>query len=200
MNARDVFTQSNGEITKRYYAELTAIGTIGLIATCLFRAQKTSTRAKLYRGGNRNGRYRDQAYEVKQWSMGELCKILLANGSEIGFRWGWKEDPAAEYNVWVLYVDIPDIGQVSFHSPTRGTGPDYPGDWDHSHASEDRILRFCDDVFAGKTTHQPTDAEGEARCGAGQASADRIDCDSAEPQERREIPAPSTPGIQEALW
>ena len=48
---------------------------------------------------------------------------------------------------WVLYVELP-AGQVSFHSPTRGTGPDYTRDWDQQHASEERIIAFACAVAA----------------------------------------------------
>jgi len=40
--------------------------------------------------------------------------------------------------LWVVYFELPQ-GQVSFHSPTRGSGPDYPGEWDGTHTSQDRI-------------------------------------------------------------
>jgi len=43
-------------------------------------------------------------------------------------------------------VDLPE-GQVSFHSLARYAGPDYAGDWDGQRKSEERILRFCDQVF-----------------------------------------------------
>ena len=48
---------------------------------------------------------------------------------------------------WVVYIDIPQ-GQVSFHSPDRYIGPDYMGEWDGSHMSEERILSYCDRVLS----------------------------------------------------
>ena len=146
MTARLVFEQSNGEVTRQYYADLNSRGPLGQIAVCLFRAQKTSTRAKRYRGRG----YRGAAYDVKSWSMGEVCKLLAEHGEFLGFRYGWKEDPSVPFGEdpsWVLYVDIPQFGQVSFHSPSRGTGPAYAGDWDQQHASEERILAFCDHIM-----------------------------------------------------
>lgn len=64
------------------------------------------------------------AYDRKQWSLRNLCDALLTHGATLGITWGWRRDPAVTFNPWVLYVELP-TGQVSFHSPTRGDGPDY---------------------------------------------------------------------------
>lgn len=148
MNAHDVFEGSDGALTRQYYAELEKRGPRGLVALNLFRAQKTSSRAKKYRGGIRGvGRYKDMAYERKQWSMKLLSEILKEHGEALGIQWGWKTDPAADFHTWVMYIDIPQQGQVSFHSPTRGVGPEYPGNWDGKRESQPRILEFCDQVI-----------------------------------------------------
>lgn len=142
--ALEVFTQNNGDVTKTYYQELEKFGSLGHIACCLFRAQKRSSRAKDYHGG----RYRRAAYDVKSWSMQELCKALAQQTS---IAWGWKPDPSVPFGnepSHVLYVDLP-TGQVSFHSPERMVGPDYPGEWDGSGKSADRIIQFCDHVVLG---------------------------------------------------
>lgn len=148
MNATEVYQGSDGELTKAYYRKLVECGPSGVVAMNLFRAQKCSTRAKRYRGGVKGrGSYRDMAYEKKQWSMSLLVEALMATPGVDGIRFGWKRDEAAQYGPeWVLYVDLPQ-GQVSFHSPARGDGPDYPGDWDRQHQSAERILAFCDSVF-----------------------------------------------------
>lgn len=118
--ALEVFKQSDGAVTRAYYADLERRGPIGVVAMNLFRAQKTSTRAKKYRGGIRGmGSYRSMAYERKAFSMAELCKMLEKHGAALGISYGWKEDPG-EFVPWVLYVDLPGLGQVSFHSLTRG--------------------------------------------------------------------------------
>ncbi len=39
------------------------------------------------------------------------------------------------------------VSQISFHSPTRGKGPGYPGDWDRTHQSAERIVSFCDAIL-----------------------------------------------------
>lgn len=150
MDAITVFEGSDGELTKTYYAELSKRGPIGEVAMNLFRAQKCSERAKVYRGGIRGkGRYKDMAYDRKAWSMANLCDILKKHASELNIEHGWKQDPATLFGgqpSWVLYVDIP-TGQCSFHSPTRGKGPDYSSDWDRVGGTRDRILNFCDRVF-----------------------------------------------------
>ena len=45
---------SDGEATRALYAELQQRGPVGVIAVNLFRAQKNSARAKVYRGGVRD--------------------------------------------------------------------------------------------------------------------------------------------------
>ena len=92
MTAREVFHQQNGDVTKAYYAELAALGPQGEIAVALFRAQKRSSRAKDYR----RGRYRAAAYDVKSWSMRELCRLLAAHAlahahgrAGLSERMGW---------------------------------------------------------------------------------------------------------------
>jgi hypothetical protein len=147
MRAADVYAGSDGALTTAYYIELQKRGAIGLVAVNLFRAQKCSGRAKVYRGR----RYKDAAYDRKQWSMDNLAKILAAQADALGIRYGWKQDPKTlfgEKASWVLYVELPELGQVSFHSPARGEGPDYPGEFDGEHKSEERIIAFCDCVHA----------------------------------------------------
>lgn len=147
MKAIEVYQGSDGELTKRYYAELEQRGAAGVVAMNLFRVQKCSARAKVYRGGIcGRGSFRSMAYDRKGWSLEQLCQILAKHGEALGIRYGWKRDPATLLMgapAWVLYVDLPQ-GQVSFHAPSRGEGPDYPGEWDRSKASEERILEFCE--------------------------------------------------------
>lgn len=132
-----IYSGSDGTATGRLYAELEALGPMGMIAMNLLRATKASERAKAYRGGG----YRRTAYDKKQWSMDNACRALLEHGA--GIAWGWQEDVAQPVHRWVLYVDTPS-GQISFHSAWRGDGPDYRGDWDGMRGqSADRITRWC---------------------------------------------------------
>jgi hypothetical protein len=49
----------------------------------------------------------------------------------------------------ILYIDLP-TGQVSFHCPERGDGPDYAGSWDGvPEASRDRIVAAIDQLVGG---------------------------------------------------
>lgn len=140
--AIEVFRQNDGEVTKAFYNRLNALGPAGKLAVALFRAQKRSTAAKSYR----RGRYKRAAYDVKSWSLSEISRILTAHGAALGVTWGWKEDVNVlfgEKASHVLYVDLPGIGQCSFHSLDRGIGPDYGGEWDGQHRSTENILAFC---------------------------------------------------------
>ena len=148
MTALEVYLGSDGNATKAYYAELEKCGTAGLVAINLFRAQKCSSRAKQYRGGIRGkGSFRSMAYDRKQWSLENLCKALTEEAKALGIAWGWKEDPGTPGFEWVLYVDLPDTGKASFHSPVRGKGPDYGGVWNGQRASAAHIIQFCDKVM-----------------------------------------------------
>jgi hypothetical protein len=137
-----IFAGSDGDATRALYDELAGYGIIGLVAVNLFRAQKCSARAKVYH----HGKYSTLAYGRKNWSLGKLTGWLSATDG-LGYAWGWKLDPTSERYPWVLYVDLPQ-GQVSFHAPTRGVGPDYAGAWDGIvDASTGRILRFVNAIL-----------------------------------------------------
>jgi hypothetical protein len=134
-----VYAGSDGDATKALYQRLTDRGPLGGIAAGLLRAQKNSARAKVYRGR----RYRDVAYDRKQWALGLLTEELERHGDRLGIRWGWGDDPEQSVHRAVLYVDLP-TGQVSFHSDHRGDGPDYPDQWDGIRGvALDRIIRFA---------------------------------------------------------
>lgn len=138
-----IYEGSDGAATTRLYDELAALGPAGEVALNLFRANKCSERAKSYRGGiPGKGTYRAMAYNRKEWSMANLCRVLMAHADALGIRWGWQRDPAAPKYVWALYSETP-VGQVSFHTEYRGQGPDYPGQWDGVRgASVERILQW----------------------------------------------------------
>ena len=151
MRAIEVFKCSDGELTKAYYARLLGKWRVGPIAMNLFRAQKCSDRAKVYRGGIRGyGSYKSMAYGRKAYAMEELCKALTEH-ADLGITFGWKLDSTVPLHgraSWVLYIDLP-VGQVSFHSAIRYVGPDYAGEWDGQHMSQYRIILFCDAVMDG---------------------------------------------------
>jgi len=145
---------SDAALTKALYADLESFGPLGFIAMNLFRAQKNSERAKKYRGGIRGvASYRDMAYGRKQWAMEQLCDALIVHAVRLKIAWGWKLDESAfgGHLAWVLYVDVdaPGAGQISFHSPARGRGPAYAGEWDGERgASVARVIAFAGRVLA----------------------------------------------------
>lgn len=151
-DALRIFEGSNGDDTKALYAQLEALGPAGVVALNVFRALKCSTRAKVYRGGiPGQGSFRSRAYDRKQWSMDNLCEILTAHGEALSIRWGWRQDLSQEWHAWVLYLDLP-TGQISFHTATRGRGPDYPGDWDRVRdAGAGRVCRWIATLFVERS-------------------------------------------------
>jgi hypothetical protein len=165
MDALEVYQGSDGALTKRYYSLLALSGDIGSVAMNLFRTQKASARAKVYRGGVKGrGSYKSMAYDKKGWSIEQLCKVLVMH-PETGITFGWKIDPKMvalhDPSKWVLYVDLPE-GQVSFHSPKRYEGPDYPGEWDGvKNASGQRIVNFCNRIVRERSAQEFKQVETE---------------------------------------
>lgn len=141
-----IYEGSSGDATKALYVDLEKLGPAGIVAVNVFRASKTSGRAKVYRGR----RYKGAAYDTKQWSIENLVKVLNEHASSLGIRWGWKIDPSQEFHKWVFYIDLPLMrGQLSFHTAERGDGPDYPGQWDGiRNVGPQRICRWVTDLLA----------------------------------------------------
>jgi len=145
MLAQSVFNQSDGEVTKAYYAAMNKNGLLGQLAVALFRAQKRSTAAKKYR----KGAWRRDAYDVKNWSLSEICRVLDAMSAfELSPEWGWKKDLNTPGFEWVLYAELP-TGQCSFHCADRLNGPDFKGNWKPECNSAISIFRFCDEIWDG---------------------------------------------------
>jgi hypothetical protein len=151
-----VYNGSDGEATRALYARLDQLGTVGAVAVNVFRALKTSERAKIYRGGQRGrGSYRGMAYDRKSWSIDNLAKILAREADDLGLIWGWKRDPSQPRHDWILYIDLP-TGQVSYHTAPRGEGPDYLGQWDSIRAAgPDRISRWISELLTQRHTSAP---------------------------------------------
>lgn len=139
-----VYMGSDGAKTRELYRRLERVGPQGTIAVELLRAQKSSERAKVYRGA-----YKGKSYDKKQWAMNNLVRVLEVHAADFGITWGWGIDEAQPFHKQVLYVDLPDCGQVSFHTAERGSGPDYPGQWDGvRNASPGRVCRYAANISA----------------------------------------------------
>jgi hypothetical protein len=138
-----VYEGSDGAATVALYTRLHGLGPAGDVAVELLRAQKSSARAKVYRGGVRGrGSFRGMAYDRKQWALGNLATALARHAAALSLVWGWGDDRGQKLNPWVLYVELP-TGQVSFHSPSKGAGPMFPGRWDAMPgASEGRVVQW----------------------------------------------------------
>jgi hypothetical protein len=81
LHGSTVFLGSDAVQTRPYLAELEKRGVPGEIAAALSRAQKSSTRAKRYRG-----RSVDRAYDRKGDVLRRLCELLTQQ--DTGLRWG----------------------------------------------------------------------------------------------------------------
>jgi hypothetical protein len=154
MRGKEAYYSRNGPDSAAFTKRLERTGPLGMIAAQLFRAQKASEKAKLpgYRRAGAYGRsFSSFSYEAKEAALNTLVSFLAENNVEI--TWGWGEDASQPHARWVLYVELP-TGQVSFHSPTKFTGPDYANEWDGSQQSVDRILKFCDNLLDAAQNQQ----------------------------------------------
>lgn len=150
MRVREIYEGSDGEATKALYEQLAQLGPAGVVAVNLFRAQKCSARAKVYRGGDGRRSYKNLAYDRKNWSMKNLTEVLQQHGAELEIRWGWQADPETVGFPWVLYVEIP-TGQCSFHNANRGQGPEYSEHWDGlRNRTHHRIIEWCEQLLSLK--------------------------------------------------
>jgi hypothetical protein len=139
---------SDSALTRRTLRALEARGQPGRIAAALFRCQKASSRAKVYRGGpdGSQASYTELAYRNKGAALQALSRLLAEDGT--GLAWGWGTDGTTDFAPHVLYVETPK-GQVSFHSTERFSGPAYGGAWDGIvDASVNRILAWCDALLS----------------------------------------------------
>lgn len=154
---KTIYEGSDGDKTKALYAHLESCGPTGIVALNLFRACKCSERAKLYRGS----RFRNSAYERKDWSIDNLVTALSNN--QTGLRWGWGVDEPRKAggspHFHVLYVDLP-TGQVSFHNGRKIGEQAYLEPWDGlKDVSAGRIIQWCAAVL--QTQKKPSaEAEG----------------------------------------
>lgn len=139
-----VYLGDDGEATKRLYMRLHEYGAAGFIAVNLFRALKCSERAKLYRGHA----YKSAAYDRKQWSINNLAKALQTHATSLGIVWGWREDHEQRKHNQAIYIDLPDIGQVSFHTAHRSDGPEHPTGWSGERGQgPTRVCRYVERVL-----------------------------------------------------
>jgi hypothetical protein len=157
-----VFVGRDGAVTKALYDRLMTHGPRGVVAVNLMRVLKNSGFAK----GYRFRRSTQAAYDAKNWAIGEVCAALIRHPNVIR-TWGWGRDDNAVNFEHVLYVDIPGVGQVSFHNGCRHDGPDYPDQWDGRRGTgPDRICAWIEAILANRevtTREGTTDGRAEDR-------------------------------------
>jgi len=177
VTVQEIYDGSDGDATKALYVQLATLGPVGAIAINLLRAQKASSRAKVYRGGIRGqGSYKSMAYERKEWALSLLCTILEQCAPDVGLVYGWQHDDATPGYPWVLYVNLP-TGQASFHAPRRGVGPTYVGVWDGVRdVSADRIVRWVQAVLDGPAPAIPRVVAATPDTPSGPLWCDRCAC------------------------
>jgi hypothetical protein len=175
MTPKEIYFGSDGKATMALYGKLNTMGAIGIIAMNLFRACKASERAKVY-----SRKWSGTAYDKKQWSLDNAARALVDHCAAADIVWGWKQDPNPPIGFpWVLYIDTPG-GQVSYHSRTRGVGPDYMGDWNGAQPSSLRIIRWVEMLLQQEPTPIPMPAKDHPdnlclQCGGTETEISNID-------------------------
>lgn len=178
----NVYGASDGDATTTLYDELRAMGPVGEIALNMFRAQKNSARAKMYRPG-RFG-FRSDAYARKNDSIHRLTDALALHAASAGIVWGWLEDDTRDVHNWILYVDLP-TGQVSFHTVARGQGPNYKGRWDGvRQAAPPRICHWIASLFDPAAASQWPAGGVSVGSGSGPEPMERTDDETQPPRGR----------------
>lgn len=141
-----VFEGRDGAATKALYDRLLTRGPRGVVAVNLMRILKNSGFAK----GYKFRRSTAAAYETKSWAIGQVCEAMVRH-PEVIRSWGWGRDENAVNFENVLYVDLPGVGQVSFHNGSRHQGPDYPGRWDGRRGmGPDRVCLWIEAILTNK--------------------------------------------------
>lgn len=151
----EVFEASSAAATKVLYAEIEALGPIGVVAINLLRACKANGGAKLYRGSSIAA-----AYDKKAWAIGQATSALLKLPPNTALwpaapkLWGWGVDEAkvrsGSPHASVIYFDLP-TGQVSFHMAYRTEGPAYGKPWDRAIGTGPaRVCRWAGLMLAGE--------------------------------------------------
>lgn len=147
MKAAHVLAGADDNLTLAYYLLLQKRGPLGMIALNLFRAQKNAS--SLCRPAG-YGPAAAAAASAGVWSLELLVHVLARHGAHFGISYGWKPimEPRKDRAPFVLFVDLPDFGQVSFDAFERGCGPEYSNECDGVRKNEERIFGFCDFVYA----------------------------------------------------
>lgn len=142
MRAVDAFKTKNAAETVEFQNKLIVRGEIGQVAFGLFRAQKRSTKAKEFRGSMRRA-----AYDGKGEALKYLDSALALWADMLGISWGWRRDPVQAYHDQVLYVDLPNGRQCSFHSDRALSDKQFEGEWIKGKPVFESVLEFADHVM-----------------------------------------------------
>lgn len=168
MDAKQAFDQRDAKKTIAFQDHLLSHGRSGQVAFGLFRASKRSNRAKDYRRS-----LRSSAYEAKNNALEFLDAALGKWGEQLGITSGWNMDPGQPVYKCVFYVDIPGIGQASFHSMTTQSDRVYRGDWSGKRNSHEIIQRYCQSILDQPELKRP--ATGDDLCPFGKHGGKELD-------------------------
>lgn len=155
----EAFYTSQPPLSRRLCKVLDAMGSMGGLASLLFKAEKASKQATSYIGKAPVSRqpYGDYSKDRMKEMLMEVIRLLDVHAKAMDISWGWSKDDAPGKPPWILCIDLP-TGLVTFRMRERRLGPDYgQGAEDDSHNS-DRITKFCAGVLDGRWTQDEEEA------------------------------------------
>jgi len=144
IHALEAFETRSRDKTVEFQNDLLCRGRAGQLAFGLFRAQKRSTLAKTYRRHND----RQSSYDGKNEALQYLDAVLSRWGAAMKIEWGWQVDRKTEVHQHVLYVQLTDKRQCSFHSGKCYSEKAFPDQWIPKPPVVDTVLWYCDAVLA----------------------------------------------------
>jgi len=122
---------------------------LGAVQAAVDKRQKANVQAAI-------GRACQAAADLDGMVWGWKCEDVEADGARTGcyLAQGAAFDHVVSFDhaPWVVYFELHE-GQVSFRSPTRGSGPKYLGNWDGADTSSGRIAEALGTFGSAGGTH-----------------------------------------------
>ena len=146
----EAFNTSSSPLSRQLCKELDSMGTMGQLASLLFKAEKASKQANSYSGQAPISRrpYCDYSHDRMRKMLMEVVRLLDTYAMAIDIAWGWSMNDESGKPPWKLCIELP-TGLVTFRMRDRRLGPDYGlGAEDECHNPE-HITAFCAGVLDG---------------------------------------------------
>ena len=144
------FCTSDAPASRRLCKELDAMGSMGQLASLLFKAEKAHKQAKSYSGrAPVSGRpYRGYSYDRMREMLAKAVRLLGAHAVSMGMSWRWRREDKPGGPFWVLTIDLP-TGRVAYRMPYLYAEPEYYSGVEDDAENSDQVTEFCAGVLDG---------------------------------------------------